>query len=153
MLAAADEWQDLDFEVTLESGCVEHVCDRADIACYPVEPSQAPRAGLGFVVGNGNTIPNQGQSTLQLDVEAGEGINRLNPCFQTAQVTRPLMSVSKICDHDYTCHGDNQSAEINDQKGQVVCTFIRRGGLYDCTLRLGSPFTRQGVCVAILQIP
>ena len=76
---------------------------------------------------------------------SGEGgMSSIQPCFQIAKVTRPLMSVSKICHHDYTAHFNKFEAVIKDAKGKVICRFARKGGLYVCKMRLEAPFTRQG---------
>ena len=37
-----------------------------------------------------------------------------------------------------------EKAVVKDQKGRVVCTFRRKGGLYVCRTKLKSPFARRG---------
>ena len=61
--------------------------------------------GRGFIVGNGERIPNEGQATVNLRAvgEKGQPID-FKLVFQSARVTRPLMSVAKICQHGYGCH-------------------------------------------------
>ena len=83
---------------------------------------------------------------LKLEAEADGGKHDVASTFQVAQVTRPLMSVSKICDQKFTCHFDDQKAVVKDRQGKIVCTFLRRGGLYICKMNLKSPspFTRPG---------
>ena len=98
----------------------------------------------GFIVGNGDRLPNQGEMALKLEVETDGSKNQFDATFQVAQVTRPLMSVSKICDNDFTCHFFKDRAEVRNKAGKIVCTFIRRGGLYLCRMKLKSPFTGQG---------
>ena len=39
----------------------------------------------------------------------------LRSCFQVAEITRPLMSVSRICDQDLTCIFDKKEANIVDE--------------------------------------
>ena len=127
LAADAAGWQDIDFDGALDSGCVEHVCAQIDVPQYVVEPSAGSRAGQGFVVGNGDHLPNKGQATLNLEATDGDGaVNEIKPCFQIAQVTRPLMSVSKVCDHGYRCLVDKDKAIVTDSKGRTVCTFVRR---------------------------
>ena len=66
--------------------------------------------------------------------------------FQIAAVTRPLMSVGKICDEDLTVVFQKRAATIFDKEKNVVCIFERSpGGLYVAKLRLKAPasgFTR-----------
>ena len=82
---------------------------------------------------------------LQTDEKDME-VNTINSTFQVARVTRPLMSVSRICDNDLTAHFDKEKAVIKISKGKVICVFRRKGGLYVCRLKLkpSSPFTRPG---------
>ena len=66
-------------------------------------------------------------------------------CFQVANVTRPLMSVSKVCDQGLRCIFDDERATIVDKKtGKEIATFERRGGLYIAKMKLKAPagFTR-----------
>ena len=144
--ALAADWQDIEFDAALDSGCVEHVCDSADVQGYEIEASHGSRAGQGFIVGNGNTIPNIGQATLNLVTDQNGEETKITPCFQIAKVTRPLMSVSKVCDHGYRCLFDKDKAIVMDQSGKTMCTYLCRGGLYVCRLRLKAPasFRRQG---------
>ena len=64
--------------------------------------------------------------------------------FQITKVTRPLMSVSKICDEGMKAEFDSKRALIKDIKtGKVLCVFKRVGGLYIAKMRLKQPFPRQ----------
>ena len=57
---------------------------------YQVHESSASRRGLGFVVGNGERIPNEGQFVLNLDADNGQGSATQRACtFQVADLTRP----------------------------------------------------------------
>ena len=76
----------------------------------------------------------------------------LNCIFQVAAITRPLMSVSKMCDQDLSCLFTKKVAKVFDENQNVVCEFQREGGLYVATLKLKrpkpkseqQPFTRPG---------
>ena len=60
--------------------------------------------------------------------------------FQIARVTRPLMSVGKMCDNGLTILFDDKRAVVRDKGGLEVCTFERApGGLYLGKFRLKSP--------------
>ena len=49
------------------------------------------------------------------------------------------MSVSKICDQDLVCTFDRTKAIVSNEKGEVVCEFLRRGGLYVANMKLKKP--------------
>ena len=91
---SADAWKDIEFEVALDSGSVVHVCSIEDCPGYRVGESPGSRRGQDFLMVDGDTIPNLGQSQLNLsDAIVGRDIESV---FQIAAVTRPLMSVIKI---------------------------------------------------------
>ena len=96
------------------------------------------------MMGDGGEIPNLGQSQLNLsDNVVGRDIQSV---FQIAAVTRPLMSVGRICDKGHRVTFDNVMAVATDKEGGEICWFHRNnGGLYVAKLKLRSPagFGRQ----------
>ena len=56
----------------------------------------------------------------------------LRSIFQIAKVTRPLMSVGKICDNGMEILFDEKRAVVRDKSdGSELCVFERKpGGLY-----------------------
>ena len=89
-------------------------------------------------MGDGGTIPNLGQKSLNL-VGAAAGRDLVS-VFQIAAVTRPLMSVGKICDEGHTVTFSAVMAVVNAQDGSELCRFQRNGsGLYVAKLKLRSP--------------
>ena len=96
------------------------------------------------MMGDGGEIPNLGQSQLNLsDDVVGRDIQSV---FQIAAVTRPLMSVGRICDEGHRVTFDNVMAVVSDKDGGEICRFHRNnGGLYFDKLKLRSPagFGRQ----------
>ena len=69
----------------------------------------------------------------------------LQSTFQVAEITPPLMSVGRVCDQGLTCTFDKEKAVVTDKAGEVICKFVRNGGLYVARLKLKSPelFGRQ----------
>ena len=93
-------------------------------------------------MGDGGTIPNMGQSQLNLS-DSGRDIESI---FQIAAVTRPLMSVGKICDEGHSITFNAIMAVVHSKDGDELCRFHRKdGGLYVAKLKLRSPagFGRQ----------
>ena len=63
-------------------------------------------------MGDGGTIPNLGQKSLNL---VDESVGRdLSSVFQIAAVTRPLMSVGKICDEGHEVVLRSDIAVVNN---------------------------------------
>ena len=129
-------WKDLDIEVALDSGSVVHVCAPEDCSGYRTTDSPGSRRGQEFLMGDGGTIPNLGQSQLNL-TDDGQQIKSV---FQIAAVTRPLMSVGKICDEGHTVTFSNVMAVVKSKEGEELCRFHRKdGGLYVASLKLRNP--------------
>ena len=133
----------MEIELTLDSGCCEHVLDIVDVPGYAnfIVESAGSRRGQHFVVGNCERVPNEGQVMLNMECE---GIP-LQSTFQVAEITRPLLSVGRVCDQGLDCIFRKDEALVCDPDGGVVCRFARAGGLYIARLKLKSPelFARQ----------
>ena len=139
ILAATNEtWEDREFEVALDSGFVVHVCAPTDCPRYLLQESPGSRRGQEFLMGDGGTISNLGQKQLNFaDNVVGSDVQSI---FQIAAVTRPLMSVGKICDEGHNITFDNVCAVVRSKEGQELCRFLREpcGGFYVAKLRLKS---------------
>ena len=72
--------------------------------------------------------------------------NQIKSTFQLAAITRPLMSVSKVCDQGMTVRFDKEKAVVLNQKNEEVCKLPRQGGLYTMYTQLQKPdaFVGQG---------
>ena len=93
-------------------------------------------------MGDGGTIPNLGQSQLNL-ADNGKDLQSI---FQIADVTRPLMSVGRICDQGHSITFNAVMAIVHAADGGELCRFERQpGGLYVAKLKLRqpTPFGRQ----------
>ena len=141
-----ETWEDVEFEVALDSGSQDHVCDATDCLGYLTEISHGCSRGQCFVVGSGERLPMMGQRILNLQPMADSTTN-LSSRLQIAKVTRPLMSVGRICDNGLNVVFDNHQAIVQDADGSQARVFERKlGGLYICNFKLKSQtpgFTRQ----------
>ena len=79
----SEDWCDVEFEVALDSGSQDHVCDEADTPGYALVASLGSDRGACFVVGKGGRIPNLGQKLLNLEPDDDES-SMLKSCFQIA---------------------------------------------------------------------
>lgn len=138
------EWIDKVIEVTLDPGACNHILDMADAPGYAnfLVESPGSRRDQQYIVGNGAEVPDEGQVTLNLEA-GGEGKsgggNLIKSIFQVAEITRPLMSVSRVCELGHKCVFDDEKAEVISKDGKVLCTFRRKGGLYVAEMKLKSP--------------
>jgi hypothetical protein len=141
---AMEDFVETDILLTLDSGCCDHIVDMADAPGYAcvLHPSAGSQRGQKFVVGNGDRVANRGQIKLRMKSKGTDGL-LMNSVFQVAEITRPLMSVSRICDQDMVCIFEKDHARVLDPDGNVVARFERDGGLYTCTMRLRRPEPRS----------
>jgi hypothetical protein len=135
----------------LDSGAGEHVASADDVAAMTIRPSTGSKNNRHFVAANGQRIPNQGEVTMKLRDSSGD----VTSTFQVAPVTRPLHSVSRMCDMD--CEVKFTKTEgVVTKNGKVIARYPRVGGLYVAEFEAAdkvmndspgndSDFTRQGV--------
>ena len=133
------EFLDEPFEAALDSGAGEHVAHETSCPMYAIEESPGSRAGQNFVTAGGGKLPNKGQVKLNLRADNGKKGRDLKMTFQMAKVTKPLLSVSKICDAGFTVVFSSEMAVVEDKRGKEVCRFMRRKGLYVATMQLRNP--------------
>jgi hypothetical protein len=126
-----DDDPEFEMAIAIDSGAVDHVASEDDVPGAEIAPSPASRAGRYFQGANGKTIENKGQSTVRM--RAKDTDVRINSIFQIAQVSRPLYSVSKICDTGCEVHFTKDEGRVT-RNGKLIAAFPRRGGLYIGTL-------------------
>ena len=147
ILVNDEVWVDVEFEVALDSGSTDNVCHPGDVPGYLLESSQVSRAGQISIAGNGAKVPNDGQVNSNLQT-GGDLLNDITSTFQVAKVSRPLMSVGKLCVAGMEVTLRKTQANVVAPGGAVVCTFERQpGGLYVAKLklkRLAPTLGRQG---------
>ena len=85
-------------------------------------------------MGNGEHVNNKGQIKLRMKSKDENGL-LMNSVFQVAEITRPLMSVSRICDQAMVCVFEKDNARFLDADGKIVARFDRDGGLHTCTMK------------------
>ena len=80
-------------EVVLDSGAADSVCPKDMCLQLGIEDSEASRAGVYYTGANGGELFNLGQTHVLIALDNGA---RTIATFQVADVSRPLMSVSKV---------------------------------------------------------
>ena len=122
-------------KIALDSGAGSHVVAPADLEGYTLEPSPASMRGKGFVAANGGRIDNLGQCHLKLTEEGGG--RDMRTTVQVADVSRPLMSVSQICDaHPHNRVVCNEQEGVVMRGNTVMARYPRCGGLYVAELQM-----------------
>ena len=133
------EFLEGNLEVALDSGAGDHVTAETEAPAYTVEESPGSRVGQHFLGAGGHRMPNKGQMKLDLRADNGKRGRDIKAIFQVAKVTRPLMSVSKICDAGLAVKFTKDLALVVDAKDKEVCRFQRRGGLYVASMKMRNP--------------
>jgi hypothetical protein len=124
--------------VALDSGAGDHVVGPDDVMGFTTEESEGSKRGRHFIDAGGNRIRNLGQARVGVrDPLCASGFGSV---LQIAEVSRPLYSVSKICDSGASVTFDNNEAVVKGRDGAVLAKFKREGGLYVTDLE----FTDEG---------
>ena len=114
-------------EVVLDSGAADSVCPKEMCPQYAVEDSDASRAGVYYTGANGGKLYNLGQTHVPVALDNGA---RAMATFQVAEVSRPLMSVSKVCEMgNRVIFGANGGYILNLETGGTT-QFVKKEGIY-----------------------
>ena len=102
-----------DILLTLDSGCCDHIIDMTDAPVYAavLQPSPGSQRNQKLVVGNGERVANRGQIKIRMKSKEDDGV-LMSSVFQVAEITRPLMSVSRTCDQTIQSSSDQCSQFI-----------------------------------------
>ena len=115
---AEGEWQDVKFEVALDSGSIVNVCHPDDCPGYVIQESVGSKRGQNFIVGDGGKLANLGEWNLNLEAPKDDNnSSKVSAIFQVAKVTRPLMSVGRMCDEGHTVTFDTDKAIVKNPAG------------------------------------
>ena len=108
----------MEIKVAADSGASERVAADTDAPTYKAEESAGSRAGQHFVGAGGHKMANRCQMRLNMRATNGRKERDVQTTLQVARVTRPLMSVSKICDAGISTKFTSALAVIEDANGK-----------------------------------
>ena len=114
----------MEIEVAADSGAWEHVAADTDAPTYKIEESAGSRAGQQFVGAGGHKMANRGQMRLDMRANSNRKGRGIRTTFQVARVTRPLISVPKICNACMSMRFTSTMAVIEDANGKEVFRFF-----------------------------
>jgi hypothetical protein len=135
-------------EAVVDSGAAESVATESMAPWVTKRESEGSRRGQTYLSASGDKLPNLGEK--RFDIVTSEG-NWAQATFQVAQVTRPLCSVSKMCDK-----GNRVVFELEGGYAQNIATgmktkFARQNNVYVMDMYLedggregAKDFGRQG---------
>ena len=96
---------------------------------YSDDESARSRAEQHFLGAGGHRMPDRGQLRLDLTADNWRRGRDIKATFQVAKVTRPLMSVSKICDAGFSVKFAKDLVIILDaQDREVLAAWPRHQG-------------------------
>ena len=140
--ALPDEPEFYEVETTLDTGASAHAANRVDFPGYEVVESPGSKAGQHFGCAGGKSLLNEGQMTVHMVSPLEE--TAISLCTQVTQVTRPLLSVTKMTEDgklEVLCRRDK--AVVRDLKGKILATFPKKNGLYVCMMKVKNPRYRH----------
>ena len=118
-------------DAVIDSGAAKPVAPSHMAPSHQIEPSPGSKAGNKFSAANGAPLPNLGQQLLSMYTDGGMETSVL---FQLCDVTRPLLSVSAICDYcNRVVFGRGGGIIYNLDTGLEI-PFARQGGIYSIGL-------------------
>ena len=131
-------------ESVMDSGASTPVAPASMMPGVPIEPSEGSRRGQRWSSASNHKIKNLGQQRLKAVTEDGEETEVL---FQIADVTKPLVSVSAICERGNRVIFGRAGGVVQSLSTGKLIPFERRNGIYILSLWLEdeseSPFTRR----------
>jgi hypothetical protein len=124
-LRTEPKWEKI--EAVIDSGAAESVAPSSMAPWVPVQPSEGSKRGLVYMSASGAKLPNQGEK--QFSMMTSEG-NWAEATFQVADVTRPLCSVTKVCDKGNRVVFEANGGYIENLATGVCTSFARQNNVY-----------------------
>jgi len=90
--AIEEGWEQM--SILVDSGSTETVAPESALAGYELKSTDWSESGKGYSAANGTDIPNLGEKVVRAQTESGMWCTMR---FQICSVTKPLGSVSRIC--------------------------------------------------------
>ena len=96
-----------------------------------IRPSEGSRRGQKFTSTSKHRLPNLGEQLLEAVTESGDETNVL---FQIADVNRPLVSMSAICEMRNRVIFGRSGGVVQNLSTGVETPFHRKNGIYVLSL-------------------
>ena len=119
-------WEKL--ELVVDSGAAETICPATLAKGVETTPGIKFTQGVKYTCANGKKLPNLGEKKMIMSVDDTGMEHRIT--MQVADVSRPLMSVSRAVDSGNKVVFDDKWSYIENKRTGLRTTIQRRGGLY-----------------------
>ena len=133
-IRAERKWSRL--EAVVDSGAAESVAPAAMAPWIPARASEGSRRGQCYMSANGAKLPNLGEKHFSMVTTEG---NLAEATFQVAEVTRPLCSVTKICDRGNRVVFSAEGGYIENLATGVQTSFMRQNNVYVMEMYVEEP--------------
>jgi hypothetical protein len=140
----APQWVKL--EAVVDSGAAESVAPESMAPWVPKQESEGSKRGQTYLSASGDKLPNLGEK--KFDMMTAEG-HWAQATFQVAEVTRPLCSVSKMCDKGNRVVFEMSGGYVENLATGVRTSFSRENNVYVMEMHVqddgavSAPFGRQ----------
>jgi len=121
----APQWVKL--EAVVDSGAAESVAPESMAPWIPMKESEGSKRGQTYLSASGDKLPNLGEK--KFDMMTVEG-HWAQATFQVAEVTRPLCSVSKMCDKGNRVVFEMGGGYVENLTTGVRTSFSRENNVY-----------------------
>ena len=111
----------------MDSGAAESVAPLDFVKHIPIKESEGSRRGQVYHAADGNKIANRGEKVIEAVTEDGL---RYHATYQIAAVTRPLNSISKICDQGNMVIFNREGGYVLNEVIGEQTHFSREQGVY-----------------------
>ena len=120
-------------ESVVDSGASAPVAPPQMMPSVKIEPSEGSRRGQRYSSASKHKLKNLGQQQIKACTEAGEETEVL---FQIADVAKPLVSVSAICEKGNRVIFGRAGGVVQNLRSGALIPFQRRNGIYVLSLWL-----------------
>ena len=114
-------------KITIDSGAAVCVAPPSWCPQYRTQPSPGSKSGVHYVTASGNRIKNEGEKHIKIKTKTGD-VRQMT--FQVAKVTKPLCSVSKICEKGHIVVFDENGSYIKHKKTGAIIQLKKERGVY-----------------------
>ena len=114
-------------KITIDSGAAVCVAPPSWCPQYRTQPSAGSKSGVHYVTAGGNRIRNEGEKQIKIKTNTGD-VRQMT--FQVAKDTKPLCSVSKLCEKGHTVVFDESGPYIKHKKTGAIIQLKKERGVY-----------------------
>ena len=123
-------------ETVVDSGAAESVAPVQMAPWVPRQESEGSKRADTYLSASGEKLPNMGEK--KFDMVSSEG-NRAQATFQVVEATRPLCSVSKMCDKGNRVVFGLVGGYVEHFKSRARTRFTRQNNVYVIEMYVQDP--------------